>query len=429
VAKPGSTSVAKKNAARIILATIMRRAYRRPVQPDEVARGFRIYEAATAKGDEFAMAVKLAVKAVLISPNFLYRIERDRAAKGSTEAYRASDHELATRLSYFLWSSMPDAELTKAADGGRLTDAASYDAQVRRLMADERAHALTEGFAAVWLQVARLEKARPSQQHFPTLTPTLRQAMYDETTMFIDQLRQKDGSLLDLLDSRYTYVNEELAKHYGLTGVKGSELRLVALKPSDNRGGVIGMGSVLLATSHTFRTSPTMRGKWVLEVLLGMPPPPPPADAGQLMDEAKAQGGAATNFREQLERHVTDTACAGCHRKMDPLGFALENYDGIGAWRDSVEVGGKLPSGENLSSVADLKKVLWSKRDRFIRNLVEQMFIYALGRDLLPTDEMAIRTVVDQLAKDGYRFSSLVLGVARSFPFQYRRNADAFTTD
>jgi hypothetical protein len=437
VAKPGPTPAARKDAARAVLAAFARRAYRRPVQPDELARLCRLYDAAEAKGRDFAAAVKLALKGVLVSPNFLCRVEADRAPHGSAEPYRIGDHELAVRLSYLLWSTMPDRELGELADRGRLADPATCDAQARRLLADPRARALTEGFAASWLQVDHLDKARPTQQNFPAFTASLRQAMRDETLMFVDQLRERDGSLLDLLDSDYTFVNEELARHYGLSGagtISGAQLRRVALKPGDHRGGVLGMGSVLTMTSHTFRTSPTLRGKWVLEVLLGTPPPPPPPNVDQAIDEHAKQAGAAKTFREQLARHVSDAACASCHRKMDPLGFALDNYDGIGAWREGtterpLDVSGRLPGGETFAGVAGLKQVLWAKRERFVRTLVEQFFVYALGRDLIPADEKPVQDVVDQLAKDGYRFSTLVLGVTRSFPFQFRRNPDAALAD
>ena len=226
-------------------------------------------------------------------------------------------------------------------------------------------------------------------------------------------------------------MNEDLARHYGLSGVSGKALQRVTLKPGDHRGGLLGMGSVLAMTSHTFRTSPTLRGKWVLEVLLGTPPPPPPANVNQQIDEAKGKiaGAKPATFRDQLAAHVTDAACAACHRKMDPLGFALDNYDAIGGWREAtaerpLDTSGKLPSGERLAGAADLKKVLWTKRDRFERNLVEQFLIYALGRDLVPADDKPIQDVLDRLAKDDHRFSDLVLGVVTSFPFQNRRNTD-----
>ena len=263
--------------------------------------------------------------------------------------------------------------------------------------------------------------------------------MYDETARFVDDLRLKDGRLLDLLDCDYAFVNEELATHYGIagdkgiagaSGIKGKELRRVALNPGDHRGGVLGMGSVLAMTSHTYRTSPTLRGKWVLEVLLGAPPPPPPANVKPIEEAgAKQEGAAAKTFRDQLAAHVTDPACANCHRKMDPLGFALDGYDAVGVWREGtkerpLDTSGKLPSGESFAGAGELKKVLWSKRDRFTRTLVEQFLLYAMGRDLGVADERTVDAVVERLSREDSKFSALITGVVTSFPFLNRRNAD-----
>jgi hypothetical protein len=423
---PGSTPTARHDAARTILQGMARRAYRRPVQPDELARLLRLYDAASLNRD-FVPAIKLALKAMLVSPNFLYRLEQDRAPGSSSDAYLIDNHELATRLSYLLWSSMPDQELSELADHGRLSDAKTLEAQVHRLLADHRSHAFTSGFFASWLQIDHLEKARPSQQYFPALTDKLRTAMYDETALFIDQLREKDGRLLDLLDCDYAFVNEDLARLYGLPGVSGEALRRVSLPSDGHRGGVLGMASVLTMTSHTFRTSPTLRGKWILEVLLGSPPPPPPANVNQQIDGGAPGTNAALTFRDQLGAHVKDAACASCHRKMDPLGFALDNYDGIGGWREStkerpLDTSAKLPGGESFTGVAELKKVLWNRRARVVRTLVEQCFIYSLGRDLVPADESSIQAVIDRLDAGGYKFSDLVQGVVGSYPFLNRRN-------
>ncbi len=426
IAPPGATLASRHEAARAILQAMARRAYRRPVQPDELARLLRLYDAA-AQNRDFVPALKLALKAMLVSPNFLYRLEQDRAKSGSIDAYPIDSHELAVRLSYLLWSTMPDAALSELADKGRLVEPAVLEAEVRRLLADQRSHAFTAGFFASWLQVDHLDKARPSQQYFPALTPELRAAMYDETAMFIDQLRERDGRLLDLLDCDYAFVNADLARLYGLSEVSGGELRRVNLPAASHRGGLLGMASVLTMTSHTFRTSPTLRGKWILEVLLGTPPPPPPANVNQQIDAPGAGGSAVHSFRDQLAQHVKDSSCASCHRKMDPLGFALDNYDGIGAWREStrerpLDTSGKLPGGEAFSGAAELRKVLWSRRARFVRTLVEQCFTYALGRDPVPGDEAAVQQTIERLEAGSYRFSDLVLGVVTSYPFLNRRN-------
>lgn len=425
-APPGATPASRHEAARTILQGIARRAYRRPVQPDELARLLRLFDSAS-QNREFVPAIKLALKAMLVSPNFLYRIEQDRASGSSSDAYQVDNHELAVRLSYLLWSTMPDQELNDLADKGRLSDAKVLEAQVRRLLADRRAHAFTTGFFASWLQIDHLDKARPSQQYFPALTDKLRVAMYDETTMFIDQLREHDGRLLDLLDCDYAFVNEDLAKLYALPGVTGDALRRVTLTPDNHRGGLMGMASVLTMTSHTFRTSPTLRGKWILEVLLGSPPPPPPANVNQQLDAGSPSSTQTLTFRDQLSAHVKDPTCASCHRKMDPLGFALDNYDGIGGWREGtkerpLDTSAKLPGGEAFTGAAELKKVLWSRRPRFVRTMVEQCFIYSLGRDLVPADEASIQPIIDRLDAGGYRFSDLVLGMVTSYPFLNRRN-------
>jgi hypothetical protein len=263
--------------------------------------------------------------------------------------------------------------------------------------------------------------------YFPALTPELKAAMYDETAMFIDQLREHDGRLLDLLDCDYAFVNADLARLYGLPEVSGKELRRISLPSASHRGGLLGMASVLTMTSHTFRTSPTLRGKWILEVLLGTPPPPPPANVNQQIDAPGGSSDTVHSFRDQLAQHVKDPSCAACHRKMDPLGFALDNYDGIGAWREStrerpLDTSGKLPGGEAFAGAGELKKVLWNRRARFVRTLVEQCFIYALGRDPVPADETSVQQTIERLDAGSYRFSDLVLGVVTSYPFLNRRN-------
>jgi hypothetical protein len=424
--KPGK-DLPERDAARKFVERFVRRAYRRPVRGEEVDRLMKLYDRAVSRGGQFDDGVRLVLKGVLVSPHFLFRIEQDRAPQGSAKAYRVDDHELAVRLSYFLWSSMPDDELFKLADDGRLSDPAVLEKQVRRMLGDPKARAFTEEFGARWLQINKLADARPSTEFFPTFTPKMRQALYDETATFFDKLREEDRSLLELLDADYTYANEDLAKHYGLPELKGPELRRVALRPQDHRGGLLGMGSVLALTSHTSRTSPTLRGKYVLEVIFGTPPPPPPPDAGMLKEEPK--GKETKSFREQLAQHAARPTCAACHKKIDPLGFGLENYDAVGRWRDDsggkpLDTTGLFPGGAKFNGPGELKKVLLSRKEEFLHNVVSRALTYALGRELQDEDEPAVNDVMTALAKGDNRFSALILGVVRSYPFQYRRNAE-----
>lgn len=416
--QPGN-GVTERDAARQIAARLLRRAYRRPVGDVEVERLLKVYDRGAAGG--FEAGVRGMLKPVLASPYFLFRVEADPA--GATPA-RVSDHELAVRLSYLIWSTMPDEILSTRADQGRLSDPAVLEAQVKRMLADPRGRALTQGFGEEWLDLDKLAQARPSTEFFPAFNARLRRAMHEETSTFFDKLREEDRSVLELLDSDYTYVNAELARHYGISGVTGSDMRKVTLKPEYHRGGLLGMGSVLALTSHTFRTSPTLRGRYILDVLLGTPPPPPPPDAaGQLKEEP---GKEPKSFREVLAQHAGNPSCSGCHRKLDPLGFALDNYDAVGAWREStperpLDTSGELPTREKLKGVDGLKQVLLRRKGEFVRNLVGQMLSYALGRELQDGDEWTIRQVAAASEKREYRFSEIVLGVVKSTPFQYRR--------
>jgi len=426
--KPDAAS-SKRDAARKIIARFMDRAYRRPAQPDEVSRLMRLYDMADKKNERFEVGVRLMLKAVLVSPHFLFRIEQDRAPRGSEEAYRVSDTELATRLSYFLWSSMPDEQLMELAAQKKLSDATVLEQQVRRMLADPKAKALTTHFAARWLQIHKLADARPSTEFFPAFTAKLRQAMYDEASVFFDKLREEDRSVLELLDADYTYVNQDLAKHYGLPEVKGAAMQRVALKPEDHRGGLLGMGSMLALTSHTSRTSPTLRGKWILEVIFGTPPPPPPPDAGTLKEDNKKEKEPKT-FREKMAQHASQASCASCHKRIDPLGFGLENYDAVGSWRETVggkplDAFGQLPTGEKFTGASELKKIILGNQDAFVRNMTEQLLTYALGRELQYYDDCPVKEVKTSLEKKDFKFSALVRGIVTSYPFQHRRNIDA----
>jgi len=418
--KPGD-GVTPRQAAGKNIEAFAQRAWRRPVRKAEIDALLAVYDRAVGKGADFTEAVRPALKAVLVSPYFLFRVER-RPEHDNSPYHKVSDHELAVRLSYFLWSSLPDAELAKLADEHKLSDPTELERQTRRMLADPKARAITENFGIPWLQLGSLSIARPTAEFYPGYTPSLKEAMYRETVLFFDALRQEDRSLMELLDADYTYVNEELARHYGLPGVTGPEMRRVTLRPEDHRGGVLGMGSVLTLTSHTYRTSPTLRGKYVLEVILGTPPPPPPANAGVLKDEVK--GKPPKTFRESIARHASVAACAACHGKIDPLGFGLENYDGVGRWRPSnadLDTSGELPGGEKFAGPAQLKSILLKRDDQFRRNLAEQMLAYALGRPVEECDESAVAEVQTALQQDKMRFSALVVAVVKSFPFQHRR--------
>lgn len=420
-----SKDLPDRDAAHQIVARLLRAAYRRPVQPAEVERMLKLYDAKTSAGATWEEGVAAVLKPVLVSPYFLFRVEADRPA--TSQPYRVSDPELSVRLSYFLWSTQPDETLAALAEQGKLSDPAVLEEQVRRMLADPKAAALSTSFGAQWLQLAKLDTARPSTEFFPTFNNNMRRAMREETLAFFDHLRQEDRSVLELLDSDYTYVNADLAKQYGLPPVEGAQMRRVSLPPEAHRGGLLGMGSVLALTSHTSRTSPTLRGKYVLDVLFGTPPPPPPANVSMIKEE---KGKEAVSFREKLAQHAADPSCSGCHRKMDPLGFALDNYNAVGVWRDSrpdqpLDTSGELPSGEKLNGVAELKQVLLRRKGEFARNLAAQALSYALGRELRDTDDFALHQIQVGLERDGYRFSSLVLGVARSVPFQYRKNSES----
>jgi len=424
-----SSEVPEGEAARKIIERFASRAYRRPLVKEEFERFTRIYNRVDAKPNRFEVAVRWMLKSVLVSPNFLMRVEEDRALKGSKDPAPLSQYELATRLSFFLWSSIPDAELRKTADENKLNDPVEFEKQVRRMLADPKARALTDNFGGQWLQLRKLATARPSTEFFPNFTPDLKHAMYEETALFFDALRTEDGNLLKLLDADFSYLNEELAEHYGIPGVKGKQMRRVALPAGGPRGGLTGMASMLSLTSHTHRTSPTLRGKYILEVVLGSPPPPPPANASQLKEEHEA-GKEPKSFREQLAQHASDATCAACHKRIDPMGFGLENFDAIGRWRDSyggqpVDSTGTLPGGVSFRGASEMKKVLLSRKDQFIHNAVEQTLLYALGRELKWYDDGTIFSVKRALEKDNYKFSTLILGIVKSPQFMTRKNSDA----
>jgi len=423
VARPGP-DLPPAEAARRILAAFARRAWRRPVTAAELQRLVDLWRRGEAAEPGFAPALRPALLAVLVSPHFLLRVERDLPATPARPFRRIDDDELAVRLSFFIWSSMPDEQLLELARRRSLSAAGELDRQVRRMLADPKADALTVSFGVPWLQLGKLATARPTPEFFPAFTPELRRAMLGEATAFLDNLRIEDRSLLDLLDADYTFVDEQLARHYRLAGVSGPAFRRVQLRPEDHRGGVLGMAAVLTSTSHTSRTSPTLRGKYVLDVLLGDPPPPPPANVGVLSDDR--HDAPPATFRESLARHARDSACAACHARIDPLGFGLEAYDGIGRWRDTraagIDASGRLPGGATFSGPEELKAVLRARKSQFLRTASAQMLAFALGRPVEECDEAAIDAIARRVEADDGRFSTLVLEVVRSFPFQHRRN-------
>ncbi|MFN3651495.1 MAG: DUF1592 domain-containing protein [Armatimonadota bacterium] len=419
--RPGK-GVDAKTAARKILAHFSFGAYRRPVTGPEVDRLMALFDQAAKRGDSWENSVRFALKAVLVSPHFLFRVEKDQP---TAEAYQVGEFELASRLSYFLWSSMPDDTLLRLAGQKKLRDPKVLEAQVRRMLRDPKAKELSESFAGQWLRVRELfTSAQPDPRRFPTYNDSLRDAMYAETTEFFHSVLQEDASLLRLLDADYTYVNEELARHYGIPGVTGPEFRRVSL-PDRRRGGVITMASVLTVTSFAQRTSPVLRGKWVLEEVFGAEIPPPPPDAGGLPADDRRREGLT--FRERLAKHREKPECASCHIRMDPIGFGLENFDAVGRWRDDlggepVDASGVLSTGEPFTGPVELKQLVLQRKDDFLRNLTEKMLSYALGRGLEPYDIPTVRRITDAVKQDDYRSSTLVLEVVKSYPFQYRKN-------
>jgi hypothetical protein len=422
VAAPGP-ELLEKEAARQCLKAFASKAFRRPAAPEEIDRLLALYGRARQRGDLFDSSVKLALRAVLVSPHFLFLVERE----GPTgEPYRINDYELASRLSYFIWSSMPDAELFDLAAKGILRQPEVLDRQVSRMLADPRARALATDFAAQWLRIDTLTSAaEPDRRRYPTYNHELRDAMAEEPVAFFHALLKADAPVIDLIGADYTFLNETLAKHYGVDGVAGSRFRKVALKDK-NRGGVLGMGAVLTLTSYPQRTSPVLRGKWVLEEILGTPPPPPPSMVKVLPPDDAPKDDMT--FRQRLELHRKDASCASCHSKLDPLGFGLESFDAIGRLRTEiggkpVDASGKLTTGEGFNGPAELKKILCeSKKDLFVKNLTGRMLSYALRRGLEYYDTATVKAIAATLEKKGYRSTVLVAEIVKSYPFQYRRN-------
>jgi uncharacterized protein DUF1592/uncharacterized protein DUF1588/uncharacterized protein DUF1587/uncharacterized protein DUF1585/uncharacterized protein DUF1595/predicted xylan-binding protein with Ca-dependent carbohydrate-binding module/cytochrome c len=421
------TPATRMETAREIIGAFARRAYRRPVTPVEVDRLMQLFEMANKDGETFEASVKVALTAALVSPHFLFRGELQPDPNNPGPVYPIDEFALASRLSYFLWSTMPDDELFGYAE--RKTLRKNLEAQVMRMSKDIKAKALVDNFGGQWLQLRNLQLAAPDRKTFPQFDDPLREAMLQETQLFFATILNEDRSILEFLDANYTFLNERLARFYGIDTVKGDGFQRVSLKGT-KRGGLLTQASILTITSNPTRTSPVKRGKWVLDNLLGTPPPPPPPDVPELKEGAELTG----TLRQRMEQHRDNPLCASCHARMDPIGFGLENFDAVGAWRDkdgqgAIDPSGKLVTGESFEGVTDLKAVLLKrKRADFVRCLAEKMLTYALGRGLEYYDKCAVDEITTRLAKNRYRFSTLTLEIAKSTPFQMRRGEAAQTT-
>jgi len=413
--------------ARTILAALARQAYRRPVTPMDTETLLGLYRTGRKQGQNFEAGIQLAVERILVAPDFLFRVERDPAGVAANTAYALSDLELASRLAFFLWSSLPDEELLRAAETRRLGQPAVLGQQVRRMLTDTRAKALAENFFGQWLDLRSLPQLRPDPQAFPEFTDDLRRDVQQETALFLNYVWREDRSVLDLITANYSFLNERLARHYGVPNVYGEAFRKVTL-PDDRRSGILGHGSVLMATSYPNRTSPVLRGKWLLANLLASPPPPPPPNVPGLKE--KGENGQPASVRERLELHRKNPACANCHALMDPLGFALENFDATGAWRTDdagqpIDASATTLDGRTFEGPAGLRAMLVSRKKQFVEALTEKLLTYALGRGMQTADMPAIRQIVRDAAAHDYRWSSLVAGVATSAPFRMRTAAPA----
>jgi len=441
----GASVAEARTCARSIVSTLARRAYRRPVTEAELTPLLRFYDAGQ-KEAGFERGVEMALRAILVSPRFLMRVEQDTTVRGrgssdppqrkalasgrgsldprggDASIVPVSDIDLASRLSFFLWSSIPDDELIEVAAKGRLGAPAVLDAQVRRMLRDPKASALVDNFAGQWLHARNLRNATPDKNDFPDFDDNLRQAFDRELKLFVGSLIDEDRSVLDLMTADHTFVNERLARHYGLPNVYGPQFRRITLT-EEARKGLLGKGAVLLVTAHADRTSPVVRGKWILDNLIGAPPPPAPAVVPPLDD---SPASASQTMRQRMEKHRESPACASCHKVMDPIGLALENFDAVGRWRtldgeSVIDASGELYDGTKVNGAVDLRQALLKRPEVLVGTMAEKLMVYALGRGLEPVDMPAVRTIVRDSAKDGYRFSALVKGIVSSTPFRMRR--------
>jgi len=420
------------DCARTIITTLAKQAYRGTAAQDDLADLVRLYEQGR-KGGDFESGIRLALQGILANPRFLFRLEQAPATIRAGQSYRINDIDLASRLSFFLWGTVPDQELVGLAMQGRLKQPAVLDAQVRRMLADSRSEALATRFASQWLRLQDVDKVRPDPLLFPHWDHTLTTSLIRETELFFNSLVRDDRSVLDLLTADYTFVNERLARHYGIPNVIGNQFRRVQI-PDEHRRGILGQGSVLLLTSVADRTSPVLRGKWVMEVLLGTPPPPPPPNVPAL-EETKATAGAKVlSVRERMEEHRANPACNSCHKVIDPLGLALENYDATGAWRIKdngvvVDPRGELYDGTKMAGPADLRAALLKHSDAILLSFTESLLTYALGRQVEAADMPTVRAIVRESGRAGNRMSSFISGVVNSAAFQMSRVEITETTE
>ena len=412
-----------ESCAREVLGGLARRAYRRPVTDADLDTLLQFYREGRDQGDgDFEAGVRVALTRLLVDPDFLYRAEADPADATTGAPYQLSDLELASRLSFFLWSSIPDDELLALAEQNRLGDATVFDGQVRRMLADDRASALVSSFGAQWLFLRNLRMVSPDSFEFPEWDDDLREAMARETELFLDSQRRENRPLGELLTADYTFVNERLARHYGLADVYGSQFRRISLS-DDRRAGLLGHASILTVTSFPNRTSPVVRGKWLLENMLGMPPPAPPPDVPELPENE--DGEAPRSIRARLEQHRRNPVCASCHATMDPLGFALEPFDAIGRWRTTedglpVDARGALIDGTEIDGPRGLRAMLVGRQDEFIRTVTEKLLTYAVGRGVEYYDMPAVRQILREAADADHRWESIILGITKSAPFRMR---------
>ncbi len=419
--RPGN-NLTERACATEIISNIARRAYRRPVKTADVTPLMKMYAAGRKQGDSFDSGIEAALRAILVSPSFLYRAERDPAGSTPGSVHAISDLELATRLSFFLWSSIPDEELLGLAERNKLRPVLAQ--QVSRMLKDPKSEALIDNFGGQWLHLRNIPSWRPDPDKYPGFDDALRLAFQRETELFFQNIVREDRSVVDFLNADYSFLNDRLAKHYGVDGVRGGYFRKVAM--DGERGGLLTQGSILTVSSYPTRTSPVLRGKWILENVLGAPPPPPPPDVPDLSDSAEI---SASDLRKALEQHRASAACASCHALLDPLGFSLEGYDAVGQFRKAeggseIDTSGKLPGGQEFRGASGLRTVLLERQDDFVECLSEKLLTYALGRGLEYYDRPAVREVRRQAAANDYRFSAIALAIANSVPFQMRKTPE-----
>ena len=420
-----ATAAQEAGCARRIVSALMRRAYRRPVSETDLRTPLFFYEKGRAQGG-FETGIETALRKILVAPEFLFRVEQDPQTPRSV--YRVTDLEMASRLSFFLWSSIPDDQLLDVAVQGKLRDPKVLEQQVRRMLADGRSQSLVQNFAGQWLYLRNLAAISPDPRLFPMFDDNLRLAFKQETELFFDSVLRENRSVMDLLSADYTFLDERLAKHYGIANVYGSEFRRVTVPAGSVRGGLLGQGSILLATSYANRTSPVRRGKWVLENILGSPPPDPPPGVPPLEESKNENPDHVPTMRERMAQHRDNPACSSCHMLIDPIGLSIENFDAIGRWRTTGDAGvpidaaGGLPNGESFEGVEGLKRALMSRPERFVGTVTEKLLTFALGRGIETYDAPAVRGIVRKSQPDDYRFQTLVLNIVRSTPFQMRRS-------